>query len=170
MTYPGARAKSRRFILALLALVIAGIWAPALCPQVQAAQSLVAATLDNDVSLVSDVDDIAPGTPFRIGLLFGLSQGWHIYWTNPGDAGAAPTLALTLPQGGSAGALQWPIPQVINDGSVTSYGYSRKTVPVLLPLTVTPREDAAGRVRLHRQGRGNLAVSARISACPARPL
>jgi len=92
----------------------------------------------NDVSLISDVDAIAPGQPFRIGLLFGLGAGWHIYWTNPGDAGAAPTLSVTLPQGGSAGAIQWPVPQVINDGSVTSYAYSRDLAPVLLPLTVTP--------------------------------
>ena len=99
---------------------------------------MVASTLNVDVSLLSDVDRVAPGQPFRIGLLFGLGNGWHIYWTNPGDAGAAPTLDVALPQGGRAGALQWPIPKVMIDGPITSYGYSRKTAPVLLPLTVTP--------------------------------
>jgi thiol:disulfide interchange protein/DsbC/DsbD-like thiol-disulfide interchange protein len=139
MTHPGALTKSLRAILALLALVIGSVWAGrGICPQAQAAQSLVAATLNVDVSLVSDVDRIAAGRPFRVGLLFDLGQHWHIYWTNPGDAGAPPTLDVTLPQGGSLGALQWPIPKVMNDGTVTSYGYSRKTVPVLLPLTVTP--------------------------------
>jgi thiol:disulfide interchange protein/DsbC/DsbD-like thiol-disulfide interchange protein len=135
MTHPGAPTKSLRAILALLALVIGGL---GLCPRAQAAQSLFASTLNVDVSLVSDVDRVAPGQPFRIGLLFDLGQDWHIYWTNPGDAGAAPTLDVALPQGGSAGGIQWPIPKVMNDGSVTSYGYSRKLAPVLLPLTVTP--------------------------------
>jgi thiol:disulfide interchange protein/DsbC/DsbD-like thiol-disulfide interchange protein len=139
MTHPGALTKSLRAILALLAIAIGGAWAGhSVCPQAQAAQSAIAGTLDDQVSLVSDVDRIAAGQSFRIGLLFDLSPGWHIYWTNPGDAGAAPTLNVTLPQGGSTGAIQWPIPKVINDGAVTSYGYSPKTAPVLLPLTVTP--------------------------------
>jgi thiol:disulfide interchange protein DsbD len=139
MTHSRAPTKSLRAILALLAFVFGGIWAGrGLCPQARAAESLIAATLNVDVSLVSDVDRITPGQPFRIGLLFGLGPGWHIYWINPGDAGAAPTLDVTLPQGGSAGAIHWPIPKLMIDGSVTSYGYTRKTAPVLLPLTVTP--------------------------------
>lgn len=139
MTYPGAPRKSLRAFLALFALVVVGLLGgQGLCPRAQAAQSLLASTLNVDVSLVSDADRVAPGQPFRVGLLFGLGKGWHIYWTNPGDAGAAPTLDVALPQGGTAGTLQWPIPKVMNDGSVTSYGYSRKAAPVLLPLTVTP--------------------------------
>ena len=139
MTHHRAPAKSLRTIIAVLALVIGSLWGGlGLCTQAKAAQSAFASTLNVDVSLVTNVDRIAPGQPFRIGLLFGLGQDWHIYWTNPGDAGAAPTLSVALPQGGSAGAIQWPIPKVMIDGSVTSYGYSRKSAPVLLPLTVTP--------------------------------
>ncbi len=139
MTHPAAPMKSLRTVLALVVIIIVGACAGrGLCPRAQAAQSMVAATLDVDVSLVSDVDRVAPGQPFRVGLLFGLGPGWHIYWINPGDAGAAPTLDVTVPKGGSVGAIQWPIPKVLFDGAVTSYGYSHKTAPVLLPLTVTP--------------------------------
>jgi len=139
MTHPGAPTKSLRTVLALFILIVLGICAGrALCPRAQAAESMVAATLDVDVSLVSDVDRVAAGQPFRIGLLFGLGPGWHIYWINPGDAGAPPTLDVSLPKGGSAGPIQWPIPKVMIDGSVTSYGYSHKIAPVLLPLTITP--------------------------------
>ena len=103
-----------------------------------AARSEPSATLNNTVSLISNVDTVAPGQPFRIGLYFKLGQKWHIYWTNPGDAGAAPSISVALPDGGKAGAIQWPVPKVINDGPVTSYGYTRKMLPVLLPLTITP--------------------------------
>ena len=133
MTHRGAATKLLSAILVLLALAVGGLRTPA-----QAAQSAFVSTLNNDLSLVSDVNSIAPGQPFRIGLLFGLGKDWHIYWTNPGDAGAPPTITVSLPQGGSAGAIQWPIPKVMNDGPVTSYGYTRKMAPVLLPLTVTP--------------------------------
>ncbi|MCB8874658.1 protein-disulfide reductase DsbD family protein [Acidisoma silvae] len=129
-------------VVAIVAFVT-GFWLVAGRPA-QAAQSLFASTLNNEVSVVSDVDSVAPGTPFHIGLLFGLGQHWHIYWTNPGDAGAAPTAAVTLPEGGKAGDIQWPIPKVINDGPVTSYGYSRKLAPVLLPLTITPPKSIDG--------------------------
>jgi thiol:disulfide interchange protein/DsbC/DsbD-like thiol-disulfide interchange protein len=146
MTHRGAPTKSRRMVsrtaLAVLSAfaMLAGVVAAArtLSPAAEAAQSLFASTLNNEVSIVSDVDSVAPGQPFRIGLLFGLGQGWHIYWTNPGDAGAAPTMTVSLPQGGAAGAIRWPIPKVINDGPVTSYAYTLKTEPVLLPLTITP--------------------------------
>ena len=144
MTYsrPPLKVIPRRTALAMLIL---GLFAfLAFGPSAKAAQSVFASTLNNQVSIVSDVDSVAPGQPFHVGLLFGLGKHWHIYWTNPGDAGAAPTAAVTLPQGGSAGAIQWPVPKVINDGPVTSYGYSRKLAPVLLPLTVTPPKTLPG--------------------------
>jgi thiol:disulfide interchange protein/DsbC/DsbD-like thiol-disulfide interchange protein len=144
MTHQGAVTKSLRAILVLLAVIAGGaIFGAGICTPARAAQSAIASTLNNDVSLVSDADSIAPGQAFHIGLLFGLGQKWHIYWTNPGDAGAPPTINVSLPQGGSAGAIQWPTPKVLNDGPVTSYGYSRKIVPVLLPLTVTPARSLA---------------------------
>jgi thiol:disulfide interchange protein/DsbC/DsbD-like thiol-disulfide interchange protein len=141
MTHSGGTAKfspgAWLALLAVLACVLMG--APA-----RAASSLVASTLNNEVKLISNVDAVAPGQPFRIGLFFGLGQKWHIYWSNPGDAGAPPGMTVTLPEGGTAGPIQWPIPKVMNDGPVTSYGYSRKMAPVLLPLTVTPPKTIAG--------------------------
>ncbi len=144
MTHQGAVTKSLRAILILLAVIPGGAgFGAGFSTPARAAQSEMAATLNNQVSLVSDVDSVAPGQPFHIGLLFELGQKWHIYWTNPGDAGAPPTINVSLPQGGSAGAIQWPTPRVMNDGPVTSYGYSRKIVPILLPLTVTPARTLA---------------------------
>ena len=43
-------------------------------------------------SLVSDVDSVAPGRAFRVGLRLQLATGWHTYWQNPGDAGVPPEL------------------------------------------------------------------------------
>ena len=44
-------------------------------------------------SLVSDVDSVAPGRAFRVGLRLRLSPtGWHTYWQNPGEAGIPPEL------------------------------------------------------------------------------
>ncbi len=51
------------------------------------------------VTLISDTDAPVPGQPFRLGLRFRLSPGWHIYWRNPGDSGLPPEISFTLPAG-----------------------------------------------------------------------
>jgi thiol:disulfide interchange protein len=106
-----------------------------------AAESGIAASARDHVSLVSDVDKIAAGRGFQLGLRFQLSPGWHVYWRNPGDAGLAPTLSLTLPPGTLASPMRWPVPRRLAEGPVTTYGYEKA---VLLPLVVRSSPSATG--------------------------
>ena len=117
-----------RLLLIVLALLTG------LAAQARALESAPAISPRDTVSLVSDTDAVSPGTPFRIGLRFRLAPGWHTYWRNPGDAGVAPELDLTLPKGAVAGPIVWPMPQRVLEGPVMTYAY---TGEVLLPLTVT---------------------------------
>ena len=64
-----------------------------------------------EVKLLSDRARVQPGEKFRIGVLFKISEGSHIYWQNPGDAGLAPEIKWVLPEGFSAGPLFWPVPR-----------------------------------------------------------
>lgn len=86
-------------------------------------------------SLVSELDTVAPGKPFRIGLRLQLAPGWHTYWRNPGDAGAPADLQFTLPQGATASPIAWPTPRRIAEGPLMTYAYSGD---LLLPVTITP--------------------------------
>ncbi len=90
------------------------------------------------VTLVSDTDAVRSGEPLRLGLRMRLAPGWHTYWRNPGDAGVPPELTLTLPDGATAGDLQWPTPVRLSEGPLMTYGY---TGEVLLPVVVTPGPD-----------------------------
>jgi thiol:disulfide interchange protein/DsbC/DsbD-like thiol-disulfide interchange protein len=108
--------------------------------QALALESVPAVSARDTVSVISDTDAVAPGTPFRIGLRFRLAPGWHTYWRNPGDAGVAPELDLALPKGAEAGPIAWPMPQRVPEGPVMTYAY---TGEVLLPLTITPAPGAA---------------------------
>jgi thiol:disulfide interchange protein DsbD len=105
------------------------------------AESVAAVSARDRVSLVSDADQVAPGQGFQLGLRFQLSPGWHVYWQNPGDAGLAPAVSLTLPRGTTASPLRWPVPQRLAEGPVTTYGYEKA---VLLPFVVTPPRSATG--------------------------
>jgi thiol:disulfide interchange protein DsbD len=106
---------------------------------VMALESAPATSTHDTVTLVSDTDAVAPGTPFRVGLHFRLTPGWHTYWRNPGDAGIAPDFTLTLPQGTQSGPIEWPTPRRVAEGPVMTYAY---TGDLLLPVTVTAVADA----------------------------
>ena len=113
-----------------LALLLSAL--PALA---QAGESAPVRSERATMTLAAEVASVAPGQPFRIGLRQRLAPGWHTYWKNPGDAGLPPELALSLPDGASAGAFSWPAPQRIPFGPLVNYGYEGA---VLLPLVVTP--------------------------------
>ena len=85
------------------------------------------------VTLVSDTDAIAAGTPIRVALRFKLTEGWHTYWKNPGDAGVPPELTLDLPPDATASPIDWPAPNRVAEGTIMTYAY---TGEFLLPVTV----------------------------------
>ena len=61
-------------------------------------------------SLISDASSIAPGQKFRVGILYRIEPGWHIYWKHSGDSGIPTKIEWRLPEGFKAEDLQWPIP------------------------------------------------------------
>ena len=78
-----------------------------------------------EARLLADVEQVAPGEPFTVGVLFRVQPGWHIYWKNPGDAGLATEVRLELPEGFGVGPLQWPTPHVFEQaGDIRGYGYA----------------------------------------------
>jgi len=89
----------------------------------------------SEATLVTDVASVQPGTPFTAALRLTMDEGWHTYWRNPGDSGKPPTLNWQLPDGWTAGPLQWPVPHRISVGGLTSYGYSDV---VYHPVRITP--------------------------------
>jgi thiol:disulfide interchange protein len=61
-------------------------------------------------SLISDVSAIQPGQKFRVGVLYRIEPGWHIYWKYSGDSGIPTKIEWQLPQGFRVSDLQWPLP------------------------------------------------------------
>jgi thiol:disulfide interchange protein/DsbC/DsbD-like thiol-disulfide interchange protein len=96
--------------------------------------------------LLTDTDAVQPGTPFRVALRLRLADGWHTYWKNPGDAGVAPELDLTLPAGATQSPIEWPTPRRVPEGPVMTYAY---TGDILLPVTVTLANSGASEIKAH---------------------
>src|SRR5262249_56669178 len=99
------------------------------------------------VELVSEMDSVAPGGTFWVGLRQSIAPGWHTYWLNPGDSGEAPRIDWQLPAGFTAGEIAWPHPERIRVGPAMTFGYSRE---VVLPIAVTApaRLEPGSRVTL----------------------
>lgn len=88
--------------------------------------------------LLLHAPSVKAGQPIRAGVLFTMPQGWHIYGQNPGDSGIPTTLNWTLPEGLTAGDIQWPAPERIDTSGIINYGYGEK---VILSVPLTPARD-----------------------------
>jgi thiol:disulfide interchange protein len=124
--------------LGLLALFVCGT--QTMLGQIQDGRELVHATL------LADTATIQPGQKFRIGILYKMEPGWHIYWKYAGDSGIPTQVDWNLPAGFRAGPLQWPLPardKEPGDLEVFAYDsevllFSEVEAPATLPAGTIP--------------------------------
>ena len=90
-----------------------------------------------EAELVAAKTALVPGEPLTVALRLGVEKGWHTYWRNPGDSGLPTTLEWKLPNGVSAGPIEWPAPRLLPAGPLLNYGYVNEALH-LVTLTATP--------------------------------
>jgi thiol:disulfide interchange protein len=96
------------------------------------------------VQLVAPEDEIYPGGNNQIGLYFKLEPGWHVYWKNAGDAGGPPRIRWTLPDGVTAGPLQFPAPKRLPLGPLMDFGYEDEVLyPIKLDVAPSVKSGKA---------------------------
>ncbi|MBP7721102.1 MAG: thioredoxin family protein [Alphaproteobacteria bacterium] len=89
---------------------------------------------------------LKPGNEITIAIEQSIAPGWHTYWKNPGDSGAAPRIKWTMPDGFTAGTIEWPVPHKLPYGPLLNYGY--EDAVILLQKIQTPAELPEGPVTL----------------------
>jgi thiol:disulfide interchange protein/DsbC/DsbD-like thiol-disulfide interchange protein len=93
-------------------------------------------------SLISDAKGIKPGQTFRLGVLYRIEPGWHIYWKYSGDSGVPTKIEWHLPPGFKIHDLQWPMPQREKEpGDLEVFAYTSETLlfaTVDAPETLPP--------------------------------
>ena len=92
------------------------------------AQAADDASPHSDAALIAPVTTIQPAQPFEVALRLTTDPGWHVYWTNPGDAGSPPTLTWNVPAGFAPEAMRFPFPERIELPPLASYGYEDEVV------------------------------------------
>ena len=113
------------FVIALAATVYS--------PGVFALQSEIVRSGQVSAQLMAGVSTVQTGKEFLLGVNLSMAPGWHTYWRNPGDSGAAIKLTWQLPEGVTIEQLGWPIPERIAYGPLTNLGYHGS---VLIPMKV----------------------------------
>ena len=76
--------------------------------------------------LIAEAKSVRPGSRFCVAVALTMEEGWHIYWKNPGDSGLPTTVEWHLPEGFSAGKIQWPYPQRFETSGIVSFGYENE--------------------------------------------
>lgn len=71
--------------------------------------------------MLADTNEVTPGQTFFLGIEYTMEEAWHIYWKNPGDTGIPTEIYWDLPEGFSAGPIQWPAPQTYLMGGLMNY-------------------------------------------------
>lgn len=150
----GIRWSLRSLLLAAVTLTGATAFAgPATIDARALALPALADTARSEAVFEDDVPQLvarllATGDPVdRVGVLFDLAPGWHLYWKNPGDTGIPPQLDLT---GADlrVGEIAWPAPETFEeaDGLFTTYGYEG-SVLLAAPVEAAPTPDAQRTIR-----------------------
>jgi thiol:disulfide interchange protein DsbD len=101
------------------------------------------------VEMVSAGPQIAAGGKQTIGFVFAMEEGWHVYWRNAGFAGYPPRVKWTLPDGVTAGPMQFPAPERLPLDTTVDYGYEDSVAyPVTIEAAPKLKADKAGNVHL----------------------
>ncbi len=110
------------------------------------------------VEMVTAGPQIAQGGRQTVGFVFAMEEGWHVYWRNAGFAGYPPRVKWTLPEGISAGPLQYPAPERLPLDTTVDYGYEDS---VAYPVTI----EAAPRIKADKSGNVHLAANLNWLVC-----
>ena len=92
--------------------------------------------------LVPEVDAFAPGDTFSVAIAIKHPDGWHSYYLNSGGVELPLSVHWSLPDGFSAGDIQWPVPQVYDGYLGKSFIYEGE--PVFLIDLTAPSDIESG--------------------------
>ena len=96
----------------------------------------------------------------RIGVLFSIKPGWHIYWQNSGDSGSPTQVKWILPENYLASSIRYPAPYKFEEhGEIVTFGYSKK---LLLISDLQLPEQASEQLFLKLKAQVNFLACKRV--------
>lgn len=109
---------------------------------VQAQKSDSSKGAASTAELIPENKTISPGGSFTVALKLEHPDEWHSYYQNSGGVEMPPSIVWKLPEGFTAGPIQWPTPEVKDGYFGKSFVYSGS--PVFLVDIAAPDSLEAG--------------------------
>jgi len=109
----------KNFLLLLLIAIV---------PTLPASANSIASGQHYDARLVLRSLSAAPGGSLDVAVVIEPAPGWHIYWSNPGESGYAPTMTWTSPAGMDVGQIRHPAPRQLILGGIASNVHEGETI------------------------------------------
>ncbi len=104
-------------------------------------------TTDNvEARLVAETGSVTPGSTVTVALRLKIREHWHTYWSYAGDSGEATTITWTLPEGVTAGPLQFPYPSRIEVPPLVNFGYEGTVLhltDIQIPASAKPGDTVS---------------------------
>jgi thiol:disulfide interchange protein DsbD len=100
-------------------------------------------SLATKAEMVSEVKTVAAGETFTVALKLEHPARWHSYYKNSGGIEQSPAIQWVLPEGFSAGPIQWPVPEVKDGFFGKSFVHSG--APVFLVDLKAPADLKSGK-------------------------
>ncbi len=95
----------------------------------------LSAAVRTKVDLVNLTPEVRAGEKALIALRFRCDPHFHVYWKNPGDAGASPTIEWTEKSGTTVGGFIWPGPKLLDQAGIMNFVYEDETL-VLIEVAI----------------------------------
>lgn len=102
-------------------------------------------------SLLAESNTPAAGRTVRLALKFEPRDGWHGYWSNPGDSGLPPKVSWEAPKGVSFGPLRHPAPSFLDVAGLASFVHAGSHVlltDMRVPATLPAGSELPLKARL----------------------
>jgi thiol:disulfide interchange protein/DsbC/DsbD-like thiol-disulfide interchange protein len=93
------------------------------------------AAVRTKVDLVNLTPDVRAGEKALVALRYRCDPHFHIYWKNPGDAGASPTIEWTEKSGTTVGDFIWPGPKLLDQAGIMNFVYEHETL-ILMEVAI----------------------------------
>ena len=122
-------------------------WFSALCLSASAQFEFAQTAPATKATLISECKTLEGGKPFSVALRLEHPQGWHSYYQNSGGIEEGPSIRWTLPDGFSAGPIQWPTPSV-KDGLLGKSFIYQGTQVFLIDIQTPPKLEPGTKITL----------------------
>ena len=96
-----------------------------------------------EAEIISRLAAVQPGQQIEVALRLKIIDHWHTYWQNPGDSGLPTKLTWTLPEGFSAGPIEWPYPKPLPLGPLMNFGYDGEVLHLVKLQTPTSLKSSS---------------------------